>query len=272
MNIAEKITAIAENETKVYDKGRTDGYDDFWAKYQAKGEVPFGYEIAAYMFGGSRWNDETFFPKYNINLSGSPQDVFNKNYCTNLKQRLEDCGVRIMSTYPEGITSLNSIFKYVKTTELPPLYNVTPNKLSMVRFCDNATNLLKVPYYDFFHRVTDFTMAFAYCSSLVEVEGIDFSRATVLTNIFQNCGKLTRITVYGTIPISISFSSCPLSVESMKSIISHLKNHAGTSNAGEYTLTLKDECKTAMANLGAIAEFGGKTYDAYLTDIGWNLA
>jgi hypothetical protein len=37
-------------------------------------------------------------------------------------------------------------------------------------------------------------------------------------------------------------------------------------------LWLLDNTKTAMANLGAIAEFGGKTYDAYITDIGWNLA
>ena len=263
---------MASGVNEVYDKGRTDGQDDFWAKYQAKGEVPFGYSIATYMFAGARWNDETFFPKYNINLNGAPQDVFIWNSCTNLKQRLEDCGVRIMSTSSGGITSLAHIFKYTKTTELPPIYNVSPNKLSMLRFCDGATNLIKVPYYDFFHRVTDFTMAFANCSSLVEVEGIDFSSATVLTNIFYQCGKLTTITVYGTIPISISFSSCPLSVESMKSIVLHLKNYAGTSNAGAYTLTLKDECKTTMANLGAIPELNNKTYDAYLTDIGWNLA
>ena len=61
-------------------------------------------------------------------------------------------------------------------------------------------------------------------------------------------------------------------LESMKNIFEHLKNYAGTSNAGACTLTLKDTCKTAMAELGAIPEFGGKTYDAYLTDIGWNLA
>ena len=61
-------------------------------------------------------------------------------------------------------------------------------------------------------------------------------------------------------------------VESMKSVITHLKDYSGTENAGKQTLTLKDTCKTLMAEQGEIEELDGKTYDAYIADIGWNLA
>ena len=118
-----KVSDMADGVNEVYEKGRTDGYDDFWAKYQAKGEVPFGYGPCLYMFGSNRWNDETFFPKYDINLSGSCQEVFTNNACTNLKKRLEDCGVRIKSTSSSGITSVNNMFIRAATTELPPIYN-----------------------------------------------------------------------------------------------------------------------------------------------------
>lgn len=114
---------------------------------------------------------------------------------------------------------------------------------------------------------------FAYASSAVKtIELIRSHENTQYNKSFNGTNRLENITFEGVIGQNISFSSSPLTVESVLSIITHLADYAGTSNAGVHTLTLKDTCKTAMAELGAIEEFGGKTYDAYLTDIGWNLA
>lgn len=265
---------MADGVNEVYDKGRTDEHNDFWAKYQAKGEVPFGYGKSTYLFANPNWNDETFFPKYDINLSGSCQEVFTNNACTNLKKRLEDCGVRIKSTSSSGITSVNNMFRNVATTELPPIYNTGANSgFSVQRFCDSAKNLIKVPYYEFFEYAVNYNAAFANCSSLIEIEGIDFSSATDTSRVVVGCTSLTTITVYGTIPIGISFADSPLSVESMKSVISCLKDYS-TENQGAYTLTLKDTCKTVLEADTDTVEFNGQTYTYFnlITAKGWNLA
>lgn len=113
---------------------------------------------------------------------------------------------------------------------------------------------------------------YAYCSNLHTIEIMRVNENSKFDSCFAGASKLQNVTFEGVIGRSIAFSFSPLSVESMKSIITHLKNYAGTANAGKYTLTLKDSCKTLMAEQGAIEEFDNKTYDQYITDIGWNLA
>lgn len=265
-----------------YDEGHAEGYEagkqaekeDFWNKYQRGGTV-MGYGSANYMFAGPRWNDETFHPMFDINLSGAAtQALFTYNACTNIKQRLEECGVKITSTSSGGITSLAQLFVSTQTKELPPIHNVknNGNGISMQRFAERSAKLVEVPYYEFFDEVGDFTQAFSDCASLARVVGIDFSSATTASKCFTNCTKLTDITVYGEIPVSISFAQSPLTAVSGISVIAHLKIYSDTDKAGTCTLTLKDTTKTLLAEQGAIAELDGKTYDQYITDIGWNLA
>ena len=80
MSIAEKLTAIAENEQRVYDAGYMHGnndgyllgeeagkkseYDAFWDAFQLDGERT----NYSYAFSGSGWHSETFKPKYKILL------------------------------------------------------------------------------------------------------------------------------------------------------------------------------------------------------------
>lgn len=90
---------------------------------------------------------------------------------------------------------------------------------------------------------------------------------------FYRCFALKNIGFEGVISVDISFAQSPLTLESIISILTHLKDYsADTANKGKYTLTLKDTCKTLMAQQGAMVELGGKTYDAYIADKGWNLA
>lgn len=272
-----KTSMMASGVNEVYDKGRHDERYDFWYKYQRNGGTsPMGYGLADYMFAGPRWNDDTFYPLYNINLNGAVSSmVFGYNGCTDLKKRLEDCGVKIMSSASSGITNLGRMFVSAKSKSLPPIYNVKPSNagaLGMDRFAETMTNLIEVPYYEFFNKVTSYSGSFNGCSSLVRVIGIDFSSATTTSNCFLNCTKLSDITVYGTIPVSISFAQSPLTSVSGISVLTHLKDYASTDKAGTCTVTLKDTTKTLLAELGAIEDLDGKTYDQYITDKGWNLA
>jgi hypothetical protein len=64
MSIAEKLTTIAENEQKVYSKGKADGksaeWSAFWDAYQENGNRT-NYETAF-----RNWADECYNPKYPI--------------------------------------------------------------------------------------------------------------------------------------------------------------------------------------------------------------
>ena len=63
MTRAEKLTAIAENQQKVYEAGKAAGsMDEFWDKFQNYGNRT-DYQNA---FGGIGWTPETFKPKHPI--------------------------------------------------------------------------------------------------------------------------------------------------------------------------------------------------------------
>ena len=83
---------------------------------------------------------------------------------------------------------------------------------------------------------TNFTNFCNGCSALVTIPLIDLSSATNTYNAFNGCSKLQNITFEGTIPISISFSSCSaLSDISIENIITTLKDLTGQT---AQTLTL----------------------------------
>lgn len=289
MSVNEKMTAIADNirsktggtealsldgmasgVNEVYEAGKKAEYDDFWDTYQLNGTTPFGYGSNNFMFGNPRWNDKTFYPKHNINLTGSSQEVFMRNKCTNLKNRLEECGVRIMSSGSTPITEMTQMFRETATTELPPIYNTSPTKMILARWCENATKLKTISHYEFFKVTSDMTQMCTGCSSLETIEGIDFSGLTKTpSSIFSNCSKLANITVHGNIPLSISFSSSPLTVESMKSVITHLKDYSGTSNEFTYKVTFSSACITALEAEGATSP-NGNLWTDYINDLGWN--
>lgn len=91
-----------------------------------------------------------------------------------------------------------------------------------------------------------------HCYALETIEIFRVNENTDITNAFQNCTSLKNIIIEGVLGGTISFSWSPLSVASMKSIITHLKNYAGTtSDSGnsleyKYTLTLKASCVTEL--------------------------
>lgn len=232
--ILDKQNLIKENQHKIYEKGRQDYWSDFWDAYY--GNRTWGYPSGIYLFGGAGWNDDNFYPKSkDVMCAGSMQSVFAYNQCTNLKQRLEECGVRLVGTEGTGITTLNTCFLGCETSELPSndfFVNVrqsTSKALDISRFAESCKKITSVPYYYFFANATNYNGAFNQCTQLETVEGIDFSSSTNNSNVFKSCSKLKNITVYGTINVTISFSDSPLLThDSLMNVIDALKDYSGT--------------------------------------------
>ena len=108
-------------------------------------------------------------------------------------------------------------------------------------------------------------------SKIVTIRKLILINVTTITNPFGGCTNLKDIAIEGEWLKSISFASSPLTVESMKSIITHLKNYKGTEEEFSYTLTLASNCKTLLNEEGSTAP-NGITWKDYIFELGWNLA
>lgn len=72
MSIAEKLTAIAENEQKVFDAGKKAEYDRFWDSFQNNGNR-LNYNSAfslGTVWSQGGWDDNIYNPKYPITVTG----------------------------------------------------------------------------------------------------------------------------------------------------------------------------------------------------------
>lgn len=98
MTMAEKLTAIAENEQRVFNAGKQAEYNRFWDAYQENG-TRTGYSNAFY-----NWRKDAFNPKYPIRCtnSNSANSTFASFYG---KEILVD--VEITNAYP-GVWTNNA--------------------------------------------------------------------------------------------------------------------------------------------------------------------
>lgn len=218
-----------------YKAGEQSGNNELWNVITKDGER------TVYAYGFSGWGGEFIRPPFKITPTGAANHMFLR------------CG------------ELKSIEKQY--------FDLSKATGSLSAFCNGCSNLEVIEDINFRGSSGDYYyQAFSYATKLHTIERLPMSETTTSADAFLRCGALQNIMIDGVIGRSISFSYSPLTVESMISVITHLKDYSGTENAGKYTLTLKDTCKTLMAEQGAIEELGGKTYDQYITDIGWNLA
>lgn len=168
MTRAEKLTAIAENEQKVYDAGYQGGKkeenEEFWDDYQQNG-TRTGY---GYAFGG--WTDGTFRPRYDMKPTNCTY-MFAKSFITSLTDALERAGVTLDTS--EATNHIGMFFESAYTTEIPHID---------LRKSLYATNL------------------FNYCTQLKSVE-ITVAENTVpnYSNWFNRCDSLQNLKVNGVI-------------------------------------------------------------------------
>ena len=99
MTLAEKLTAIAQNQQAVFDAGAQSEYDRFWDAYQNKGNNKY----YLYAFAGNRWNDTTYNPKYPITPTGNSQMMYIMSGVTDTKVPID--------LDAENVTNCTNMFK-----------------------------------------------------------------------------------------------------------------------------------------------------------------
>lgn len=240
MSIAEKFETIAD---AVYEKGKADKESDFWDYIQNYGNR------ANYDFAFRYWGGETLRPKYKVVPTATHKD--------------------------RGFECVFAGMPYLKKIE-SEYFDLSglglPTDSSTRHYRQTFQNCSKLEHIeDVGMQPARYYYTFTGCVSLHTIDVLRAAENTQFSEAFGNCLKLENIIIEGEIGRDINFRNSPLSITSLISVITHLKNYAGSENAGKYTITFKDECKTAMAQQGQLTEFGNKTYDAYIADIGWEL-
>lgn len=251
MSIAEKLTTIAENEQRVYKAGKQKEWSNFWDDLQKNG-TRTDYSSAFY----GAWTEKTFKPKYPIRAKDSAAQMLYSLQISDFEQHCLDNNIVIDVSQT---TSVDSMLYSSITGTIPESLLDISNASSAQRYVSECRELIEVGIIQS-SFVTNFNRFFYNCTKLTTIGGIDVSKATNVSNMFSNCYALTEISFSGTIPISISFSSSPLSLVSTKNVINHLKDYSGTTTT--YTLTLHADSKAEL----------GESDIAIATQKGWTLA
>ena len=218
-----------KGETEGYAKGEADGKtaerDEFWKNYQNEGNVTQG----AYMFAHNGWDDHTFEPRYSLLKLTRCDNMFNTCAVTDLKGILERQGV--VFDFSQCV-NMGSAFSYSKITVLPTISTVS------------ASNLANLFYYSTALHTID--------KLILKDDGTQ-----TFSGAFGSCRALANIVIEGKIGNNINFSPCPLTHDSLMSIINHLATVSTTK-----TLTL------GATNLAKLTD----AEKAIATEKGWTLA
>lgn len=215
MSIAGKLTTIAENVPKVYEKGKKDEYDKFWDANQDYGNRT-NYQSG---FQGSfGWTKDNFYPKYDIKPEGNASQMFyswedKEKHTIDLAQRLEDCGV-VLDT--SKATSLQSAFNYGRFTRIPAV-DITGTTIANAGLFGNNWGSLKT------------------------IDKIIMNENNQIANTwFSTSSKLENLTIEGTIGQNgFSVSGCDkLTHDSLMSIVNALKDYSEDTSGTEYIVTL----------------------------------
>lgn len=227
---------------EVYEKGQEKEKSDFWDIFQQNG-ARTNY---IYGFGGYGWNDTTFKPKYNIVPTGSASGLFYDVKIKNLEDLLLKAGVTLDTS---NCTGMVNAFRESSVTAVPAIDT---------RNFDDS----------------NLQGAFRLCSSLVTIRKLILQTdgKQTYTNTFDECSKLQNIVVEGVIGRTVTFRWSPLSVGSLKSIISCLKDYTGSSEYS-YTITFKASAFATLETEGATAEYNGTpcTWAELIDNKKWNL-
>lgn len=241
MGIAEKLTTIAENEQKVFDAGKQAEYDEFWDNFQRYGKR----DNYQYFCKGINAETESWLrPKYPIKCT----DIsFAWSYCdleVDLVEYLAEKGIEWDFTNGGNGVNAQQLFAVTNLTRIGELVFIPTNM-----HASNGT----------FHN----------SRKIVTIDKVTFSENHTCNNVFEYCYALVNVTVAGTIGQTINLQWCPLSVESMKSIITHLKDYSGTNKAYTTTINMTNECWERLEE-DSTAPDGG-TWANYVDGLGWNI-
>lgn len=237
MTTAEKLTLIAENEPKIYDKGKADGLSDFWDTVQETGAR------TSYTYGFAGWTEAMkpyFKPKYDIRPTTGYAMFSYNDAIDDLPALCEECGIVLDFG---NCSNLYSLFAYGNVTHVG-VFDTTGAK--------SANNV------------------FYSCKQLHTIDKLilktDGSQ-TFDANTFNTCPKLENLTVEGTIGSSnLSFAqSTGLTAESLTSILTALTKDSTKASGKSITFATANKA-TIEADENALAQ-----YNAALA-AGWTIA
>ena len=221
-------------------------WDRFWDSIQCKGlrtnyQSAFGIPATIRNETFMPWNDEMFSPKYDLKPTNAYR-MFQSTGIKNFKRCLAKNNVVFDTSNCKTESSVSMMFYQNFILELPEinLSNVAGRLVETIRECAELKKVDKV---------------------ILASDG-----SQTFTNTFLNNTSLTDITFEGVIGSTISFRDSPLTPESMKSIISCLKDYSAEST-DVYTLTFKEDCWTAL-EADSTAPDGG-TWKDYVRNLGW---
>lgn len=261
MSVNEKMTAIADNirdktggtkaltldqmasgVNEVYEAGKKSEYDSFWDEY-------LNFSQASFIFAGSSWSDKIFKPNKDIVVDGKNANyMFAQARITDLEELLEKQGVVLDLSNAERV---DYIFYYCSSLTKVPVLNFS-----------KATN-------------NRFSSIFQSCSKLHTIRKLilpvdNASFTDLYRDAFAGCTSLVNIEVEGLIVRTISFAVSPLSAESLKSIITHLKDYSGTTSEYTYTITFNASAFETL-EAGGVTSPNSNSWTEYIDDLKWNL-
>lgn len=235
----EKEQIIYDNVPKVHEAGVKDGrnaeWSDFWDELQRRGNR------VNYIYAFAYYNDKIFSPKYDIigGNASAVQALFQYSSITDLKGILERQGV---------------------------LIDCSKCSLTLQMF-QGCSGLTRVPTLNL-EKSTNTSYMFSECKNLVEIEKLIVSETTSFgSTTFYSCNSLTDIIFEGVIGGNLNMSWSPLSIASLKNIISCLKNYAGTAQEQTYTVKFSDDCWARLEADSVSPD--GNTWKQYVDSLGW---
>lgn len=215
--LRDKVTELEAQVETAYADGQKSEYDRFWDNYQDNGNR----RNYANGFVREGWRTEIFKPKYPIIATGDASYMFDNSRIGNWDNPDFDFVEQGVELDVSGATSLTYMFRNCKGIKRVGVIDTTG--------CKDLNRLF-------------------YQSGVETIDEFKVKDTTTYDNTFALASKVKNITVSGTIGKSINFQNCPLSTDSMISIITHLKNFY-SDEASWYTQTLyfSEECWAALA-------------------------
>lgn len=245
MTVADKLQTIAENQQKVYDAGKSKEWSDIWDDIQRNGER------TDYNSAFRSWDLQYFKPKYDI-LPTNCHSMFRgangrytdgrEDYMVDLAEKIKESGI-VFDTSQS--TSNNDMFFYsYGISHLPAISCVSATSIDgMVRGCPYVHTIDKIIFSD--------------------------NGSVSLNNVLASCTNLINVVIEGVIGRSWNLQDCRvISPDSMKSIITHLKDYSGTDNEYAYTLSFRADRWEAL-EADSTSPSGG-TWKDYVKELGWN--
>lgn len=183
---------VSGKTNNIYAAGQKAEYDRFWNAYQQNGNAT-DYQ---YAFAGSRWNAETFKPKYDLKPTNAWRMFYYATYNGDLQDLLEDADVKLDTS---NATDFREMFYWTYITRI--------GKIDM-------------------SKATNTTSCFQWSDLCVTIEEIIVSATTPFNNTFANCKKLANLVIKGTIGQNgFNVADCPLTYKSLKSIVDALQEN-----------------------------------------------